>query len=204
MATPAQIVANRRNAQKSTGPKTPRGRTAVSNNALTNGFFARQAVISSEDQAEFDLYRRQFLDELAPETPMESMLAERIVNLSWRLIRVGRIQNQTIDALKTPDPINPIAKLKESILRNLNKTQALPPEPPPDLVLGRLAIKDFSGHRVLERLLMYERRLESSLYKTIIELQRLNLIKNLNTDTVTPFNPQSPRLIFKENCGESS
>ncbi len=183
MSTQAQITANRRNAQKSTGPKSSRGRTAISHNALTNGFFARQAVISSEDQAEFDLYRQQFLEELSPETSMESMLAERIVNLSWRLIRTGRIQNQTIDALNTPDPNNPITKLKESILKNLNKTQALPPEPPPDLVLGRLAIKDFSHGRVLERLLMYERRLESSLYKTIIELQRLNLIKNLDNNT---------------------
>ena len=183
MSTQAQIIANRRNAQKSTGPKSSRGRTAISNNALTNGFFARQAVISSEDQAEFDLYRQQFLEELSPETSMESMLAERIVNLSWRLIRVGRIQNQTIDALNTPDPNNPITKLKESILKNLNKTQALPPEPPADLLLGRLAIKDFSHGRVLERLLMYERRLESSLYKTIIELQRLNLIKNLDNNT---------------------
>ncbi len=183
MSTQAQIIANRRNAQKSTGPKTPRGKTTISHNALTNGFFARQAVISSEDQAEFDLYRQQFLEELSPETSMESMLAERIVNLSWRLIRTGRIQNQTIDALNTPDPNNPITKLKESILKNLNKTQALPPEPPPDLLLGRLAIKDFSHGRVLERLLMYERRLESSLYKTIIELQRLNLIKNLDNNT---------------------
>lgn len=185
MASQSQIIANRRNAQKSTGPRTTRGKFVACRNALKNGFFARQAVISSEDQAEFDLYRRQFLKELAPETPMESMLAERIVNLSWRLIRTGRIQNQTIDAMNSPHPVNPIAKLKESILKNLNKTQPLPPEPPADLLLGRLVIKDFSGHRVLEKLLMYERRLESSLYKTIIELQRLNIIKNLNTNTIT-------------------
>ena len=186
MTTEAKILANRRNARKSTGPRTPRGKAVASQNSVKHGFSARQAVIGTESQAEFDLYREQFLEELAPETSMESMLAERIVNLSWRLIRVGRIQNQTIDALNTPDPNNPITKLKESILKNLNKTQALPPEPPPDLLLGRLAIKDFSHGRVLERLLMYERRLESSLYKTIIELQRLNLIKGLNNDSQTP------------------
>jgi hypothetical protein len=43
-----------------------------------------------------------------------------------------------------------------------------------------LAIKDFSNARVLDRLLMYERRMEHSLYKTISELQRLKLIKQLN------------------------
>jgi hypothetical protein len=102
MSSPAQIIANRRNAQKSTGPRTPRGKAVVSRNAVKHGLSARQAVISSEDLAEFNLYRRQFLDELAPQTPMESMLAERIVNLSWRLIRTARIQNQTIDALNSP------------------------------------------------------------------------------------------------------
>ncbi len=49
-----------------------------------------------------------------------------------------------------------------------------------DLALGRLAIKDFSNARVLERLLMYERRIEHSLYKTVLELQRLQLMRKLN------------------------
>jgi len=48
-----------------------------------------------------------------------------------------------------------------------------------------LAVKDFSNGRVLERLLMYERRLENSLYKTILELQRLNLINQYNDIQLT-------------------
>ncbi len=185
MATQAKILANRRNAQKSTGPRTPQGKSAVSQNAVKHGLSTRQAVISSEDQAEFDLYRQQFLDELAPETPMESMLAERVVNLSWRLKRASRIQNQTIDALNSPKPTNPLLeKLKKQyIYKGLDDSQVQSQSP--ELPLGRLAIKDFSNERVLERLLMYERRIENSLYKTVLELQRLNLIKNLNNNTVT-------------------
>jgi len=88
MPTEAQIIANRRNAQKSTGPHTTRGKAAVSQNAVKHGLSARQTVISSESQADFDLYRDQILYELAPASPMESMLAERIVSLSWLLKRV--------------------------------------------------------------------------------------------------------------------
>ncbi len=185
MTTEAKILANRRNAQKSTGPRTPRGKAAVSQNAVNHGFSARQTVISSESQAEFDLYRQQFLDELAPDTPMESMLAERVVNLSWRLKRAARIQNQTIDALNSPKPTNPLLeKLKKQyIYKGLDDSQVQSQSP--ELPLGRLAIKDFSHDRVLEKLLMYERRIENSLYKTVLELQRLNLLKNLNNDTVT-------------------
>jgi len=180
MATEAQIIANRRNAQKSTGPRTPEGRAAISQNAVKHGFLARQAVISSESQADFDLYRDQILAELAPASPMESMLAERIVSLSWRLKRVCRIQNQTIDALNAPNTSSPLSKLKKSLLfKGQDLPQADPSESPSALALGRLAIKDFSNTRVLERLLMYERRIEHSLYRTVLELQRLRLVRKL-------------------------
>ena len=180
MATESQIIANRGNAQRSTGPRTPKGRSIVSQNALKHGLTAARDIISSESQADFDVYRYQFLAELAPASPMESMLAERIVSLSWRLKRVSRIQNQAIDALLAPDTSSPLAKL---LSKYRLPSQPAPSESSPDLTLGRLAVKDFSNARVLERLLMYERRIENSMYKTIIELQRLNLIKNLNPDT---------------------
>ena len=117
-------------------------------------------------------------------TPVESMLAERIVTLSWRLKRSLRIQTQTIDALNTPKKSDPlIEQLKKRF--NFGESNAAQEDQTKELSLGRMAIKDFSNDRVLERLLMYERRLEHSLYKTLIELQRLNLIKNLNTNTDT-------------------
>ncbi len=93
MSTESQILANRRNAQKSTGPRTSEGKSAISQNAVQHSLSARQAIISSESQADFDLYRERMLSELAPASPMESMLAERIVSLSWRLKRTGRIKN---------------------------------------------------------------------------------------------------------------
>jgi len=180
MTTKAQIKANRRNAKNSTGPKTTKGKTAASQNSLKHGLSTNQTLISSESRADFDLYRENILEELEPQTPMESILTERIVNLSWRLKRASRIQNQTIDALSARNTSSPVTKLIQS-LRN-------PSTSAPQLPLGHLAIKDFSNARVLERLLMYERRIENSLYKTILELQRLNLIKKMNTVSEPPFN----------------
>ena len=185
MSTQAQIIANRRNAQKSTGPRSPQGKAVASQNSLKHGLTASQSIIEQEDQAEFDLYRQQFLDELAPQTPMESMLAERIINLSWRLKRITSMQNQTINELKKPKKSHPmIEKLEKRFnFSNFDESQK---NQSPEQALGRMAIDDFSNNRVLERLLLYERRLEHSLYKTLIELQRLNLIKNINSNT-NPF-----------------
>ena len=192
MSTKAQILANRRNAQKSTGPRTSEGKAAVSQNAVKHGLLARNNVITSESQADFDLYRDQILTELDPVSPMESMLAERVVALSWRLKRAGRIQNQVIDTLNADNTSSPLAKLTQSLLlQNQPVPQVSQPTPSTTarhLTLGRLAVKDFANARVLDRLLMYERRIEHSLYKTLLELQRLNLIRKLNTGSEKPIN----------------
>jgi hypothetical protein len=181
MATEAQILANRRNAQNSTGPCTPEGKAVVSQNAVKHGLSAGQDIINSESQADFELYRDRMLAELDPASPMESMLAERIVSLFWRLKRVGRIQNQAIDAMNADNTSSLLAKLTQSLFSK----RPVPPQGDSSdsdgaLALGRLAIKDFSNARVLERLLMYERRIEHSLYKTLLELQRLHLIRKLD------------------------
>ncbi len=105
MATMAQIQANRSNAQKSTGPRTPEGKERASQNALKHGLLAREAVIQGEDPAEFELYREQMLQELAPAGAVEAMLAERVVGLSWRLRRAERLQNAAFAALDEGEPM---------------------------------------------------------------------------------------------------
>jgi len=172
MATEAQVAANRRNAEKSTGPRTPEGKAAVSQNAVKHGLSAQCDVIRGEDQEEFELYREEMFWELNPAGTMESRLAERIVSLAWRLRRAERIQNEAFDALLAK--ASPLARLTQS-LRARGADQ--PPDDADgcdgDLALGRTVVRDFSSARVLDRLLMYERRIESSLYRTMAELRKL-------------------------------
>ena len=99
MASAAQVLANRSNAQKSTGPRTPEGKAVVSQNAVKHGLLAKEVVIKGEDPGEFEFYRDQMLGELAPVGSVESMLAERVVSLSWRLQRAERLQSAAFDAL---------------------------------------------------------------------------------------------------------
>ncbi|MCP4263825.1 MAG: hypothetical protein GY774_40915 [Planctomycetes bacterium] len=179
MATEAQIMANRRNAKKSTGPLTTKGKAVVSQNAVTHGLSAQKAVISSESQEDFDHHRERILDELIPDSPMQKMLAEHIVLHSWRLKRLTIIQNQTIEELNKKH--NTLSSVDKFLLSKKSPNNDSSPNPDSDL--GRMAIKDFSGARVLDRLLMYERRLEHSLHRTILEFQRLQLMKKINTES---------------------
>ena len=105
MTSAAQVSANRSNAQKSTDPRTPEGKAAVAQNAVRHGLLAQEVVIKGEDPGEFELYRDQMLEELAPAGQMESMLAQRIVGLAWRLRRAERLQAAAFD--KVEDPSEP-------------------------------------------------------------------------------------------------
>jgi hypothetical protein len=181
MASEAQIVANRLNAEKSTGPRTAEGKAVVSQNAVTHGLLARQAVICGEDPGEFEFYRGRMVGELAPVGAMESMLAERVVGLSWRLRRAERVQNEAFDVMHVKDREGPLARLAQSLLpKGADRPGGDPGPGDGDSVLGRVVVNDFSHARVLDRLLMYERRIEHSLYRTMTELQRLRLLRELD------------------------
>ena len=175
MATAAQVRANRANAHKSTGPRTAAGKERASQNAVKHGLLAREAVIQGEDPEEFELYRAQMLEELAPTGPVEAMLAERVVGLSWRLRRAERLQNAAFAALDdgTPMPLLD-ARLDEwKRLKGSAADQGVCGVVEETSALGRVVVEDFTRARVLDRLLLYERRIESSLYRTMAELRRV-------------------------------
>ena len=177
MSTESQIHANRRNSKKSTGPKSAEGKAAVAKNAVKHGLFALETLIKGESKEDFDFFHEQMLEELNPAGAVESMLAERIVSLGWRLMRVVRIQDQVFDVMIEKDEPSPLSKRMRSMMpkemRDDNRGAG------PDLVLGRAAISDMSNSRVLERLLMYERRIENSLYKTLDELHKRKLVREI-------------------------
>jgi hypothetical protein len=165
MASVAQIEANRSNAQKSAGPRTAEGKAAASRNAVTHGLLAEQVVIHGEDPAEFDLYRQGMLAELDPEGVVEMMLAERAVSLAWRLRRAERLQS-AVFATVYRENANDVV---------LWPRHGLPIEPKPDeeeVILGQVVMTDFARAQVIDRLLVHERRIESSLYRTMAELRK--------------------------------
>jgi hypothetical protein len=92
MATPAQIAANRRNARKSTGPRTAAGKAVSSRNALRHGLAARAAIVLGEDPADLQRFRAELRAALAPKDGREEWLAETAAEAAWRLRRVWRAE----------------------------------------------------------------------------------------------------------------
>jgi len=97
MATKKQIEANRRNALKSTGPKTEEGKAVVRLNALQHGITAEMAVLPFvENPADWEAHREGVLESLAPVGHLETILAERIAHLLWRMGRASRYERELI------------------------------------------------------------------------------------------------------------
>ena len=88
MSSDKQIEANRLNAQRSPGPRTPAGKARVSLNALKHGLTGRDVVLPGENADDFDSFRAGLLASLDPQGELEGALAERIAADLWRLRRV--------------------------------------------------------------------------------------------------------------------
>src|SRR6202011_2346085 len=88
MATIKQFEANRRNALRSTGPKTPEGKAAVSMNALRHGLRARTVVLPGENREEFNQLCDDLEVEWHPQSRTEQFYVEQMAVSQWKLTRM--------------------------------------------------------------------------------------------------------------------
>ena len=94
MATIAQIEANRKNAQKSTGPTSDSGKEAVRFNALKSGIDAASIIIPGEDPDQFSKLAAGFTDSWQPANAAECELVDHLIEDSWRLRRLRAAESQ--------------------------------------------------------------------------------------------------------------
>ena len=153
MATQSQIDANRRNAQKSTGPKTPEGRAAVRLNSLTHGLTAKTLVLPGESAEDFQTLFDSLAAEHDPATPPEHAVVTQLAMATWRLRRLYH-QEAGFYAYKL------------KFLESLRDGEKL------DNPLG-LGLVANSSQDTLSMFNRQEARLERTFYKALHELERL-------------------------------
>jgi hypothetical protein len=96
MPTPLQVLANRRNAAKSTGPRSPRGKAIARLNSIRHGIHASLPVLApGERRSTWDKFAAAILRDLRPLGALETLWAGRIALLQWRLLRCTE-QRQTL------------------------------------------------------------------------------------------------------------
>src|SRR6185295_3681888 len=154
MSTLKQQAANRRNAQKSTGPRTPEGKARSATNGLQHGLTALQLVITSESQAEFDAHTAALRADFAPQGAAEELLLEHLIAASWRLRRARNFE--TLYYSDTVAFLRPHFPLSNS---------------DPELAMHVFCDGPKPIQQTVDKLARYEARLERSFYKALKELQ---------------------------------
>ncbi len=146
MISQQQLEANQRNAQLSTGPKTPEGKAASARNAATHGLSSVFQVLAHEGQSDFDEMLAAYQTEFAPQTENERFLVQQLTQARWKMSRIERYQALAFDQLLDSeiDELNPEARL---VAKLAEKTKDLP------ALLHRYAVSaERSYHRAVRDL----------------------------------------------------
>jgi hypothetical protein len=165
VATEKQFAANRQNAQKSTGPRTPEGRAAVRLNGVKHGLTAETIVLKGESEADFTNMLKSFEDEHAPTTPTEEAFVVQLALATWRL---RRLYHQEAGFYTSK------LKILASIQKDLNLDDA-----------GRMGHAAGWSESTLALFHRQEARLERTFYRALHELQRLRKEREANLALVS-------------------
>ncbi len=201
MASDRQVLANRQNAQGSTGPKTAEGKRVVGRNALKHGLLSRQVLLPGENAFSLAKLRRRIVDALQPAGGLERLLVDRIVQGLWRLRRLGRVETglfvssncdfvaEKARAEARCHTQNIVAEMLSraaagevtvtdevahaAALKRAHQAEALKERDVP--MLGRAFLENEGTFSALSR---YEINIERGVYKALHELQRLQAARS--------------------------
>jgi hypothetical protein len=101
MATEKQIAANRRNAQKSTGPQTEAGKARSSKNAVRYGIYADLLAPADACSLRFRALLRGLVHEHSPLDPAQRELVESMAAARWRILQLWLGSGPRIDGATT-------------------------------------------------------------------------------------------------------
>ena len=166
-----KVEANRRNALKSTGPKTAAGKRAVAKNALKDGFFSKFLLIQRRDgkesQEEYEGFYAAVRKHYRPEGWLEQLWLEKIVVWSWRLRRLIRCESGQIAKALAEHSL----ELQQSKADDLVEPESAPLcNPEMDTLTDHLFLPE---KEELDKLLRYEAMINRELNHAIAELERV-------------------------------
>jgi hypothetical protein len=98
MTTFRQIVANRRNALRSTGPRTEEGKRRSRLNAVRHGLTAETVVQNLENAEDYKAFEATIIADYGAETAVARELVLRLASLLWRLRRATAIETDLFTA----------------------------------------------------------------------------------------------------------
>ena len=114
MATQKQNEANRRNAQRSTGPRSDDGKARAALNHVKHGMYAKSPIIPGEDPAQREAIETAYMERFAPDTIEQLHLVKVLIDLDWedtRLVKAeAHVWTYGINNAYKPQPDSVVGK----------------------------------------------------------------------------------------------
>ena len=92
MATDAQIAANQKNAQLSSGPTSDTGKAKSSLNAVKTGLTGRTVLLPGDDAVLYEAHVADFFKRFEPTADDERNLVQSLADTDWRLFRIPALE----------------------------------------------------------------------------------------------------------------
>jgi hypothetical protein len=89
MSTPAQIEANRQNAQSSSGPTSPAGKERSALNATQHGFTGQTVMVTPHEQVPYETHCIAYVEQYQPKTHEETELIQQYADQQWTLHQIN-------------------------------------------------------------------------------------------------------------------
>jgi len=217
----AQVDANRRNAQKSSGPRTAAGKLTSSRNRLLHGLRANTHILVNEDPQQFTSLLDDLFDRFQPVGDSEETIVLRIAAGQWRLDRVFSIEaGLHREGIRKID--NGDLRDKPEYLQHKKNYANYPDRVPPPPILAdeddriaRAFAADAAGPNSFTQLARYEASIERSLDRNLHQLKFFQDARKAAhpaaTTTAAPAEPPSERPPslrresgFEEEIGQGS
>jgi len=176
MSSQSQIDANRINAQKSTGPRTPEGKARSRRNGLLHGLTAKTCMLDGEDPEGLTDLEDAIREKYDPQDTEEDFLVERMAKARCRYNRIMPLEAAIFNIRLTVDqaPKEVVAALSQEGQR------------------AWAYLRDANGGNALSKLSRYETALLREYDRSRQELEKLQKIRAAKELRREPDPPVTP------------
>ncbi|HVN28428.1 MAG TPA: hypothetical protein VMT64_08085 [Candidatus Binataceae bacterium] len=172
--TPRRLAANRRNAARSTGPRTPEGKARVARNAIKHGFFAAATRWSSQQQRDLQTLYADLRDDFLPGGIGEESCVWTIADAYVRMASLLRYEN--LAALEYHQQCD--RDFDARVAAADSDETALLREHRDELRRAGLWRPTIPGPRAAPAIIRYMGRLERTIRRATSELEALKAFRN--------------------------
>ena len=178
-----KALINQQNALRSTGPRTAEGKKRSSLNAMKHNLSGNHIVLQVHEHEEHQRMTARMLSDLKPVTEPERQIAQKIIDLNFRINRISAIENNMLNfdmGANEPD-----FEPDEGIARMMGQARAWKKDAQSFEILGRYE------SRLSRQLLQYQKELERLQAVRALPNHDGNGVAGAQTTETAPLNPDS-------------